>query len=170
MPATAEHITPSQIEIDALRSGISEIAAYLQEHLGQRLTAYLSGLKDPKTVGQWAMGRVEPRDVASLRLRHGYQAARLIAEAFGDETAKAWLFGSNSQLRGDAPAFVLRHGRLPEEITPVVLAAAGFAESGQALEGGGDEPPSSCCLSAHCGRGGRGEGLPRGRAPGWRPR
>jgi hypothetical protein len=130
MPTTAARTAPSRIEIDAVRSEISEIAAYLQERLGQRLTAYLSGLKDPKTVGQWAMGKVEPRDVASLRLRHGYQAARLIEDAFGDETAKAWLFGSNSQLRGEAPAFVLRHGRLPEDVTPVVRAAAGFVESG----------------------------------------
>lgn len=57
-------------------------------------------------------------------------ATRLIAEAFGDETAKAWLFGSNSQLGGEAPAFVLRNARLPEDVTPIVLAASGFVESG----------------------------------------
>lgn len=131
MPITAEHPAATRIEIDATRSDISEIAGYLQEHLGQRLTAYLSGLKDPKMVGQWAAGRVEPRDVASMRLRHGYQAARLISETFGDRTAKAWLFGSNSQLRGEAPAFVLRHGRLPEDVTQVVRAAAGFVEGSQ---------------------------------------
>jgi len=130
MPVTVERMTPKRIEIDATRSEISQLAAYLQEHLGQRVAAYLSGLKDPKMVGQWAKGKVQPRDAASLRLRHGYRAARLIAEAFGDETAKAWLFGSNSQLSGEAPAAVLRHARLPEEVTPVVLAASGFVESG----------------------------------------
>lgn len=142
MPATAEPAAFSRIESDAVRSEISEIAAYLQEHLGQRIAAYLSGLKDPKSVGQWAMGKVEPRDIASLRLRHGYQATRLIAEAFGDQTAKAWLFGSNSRLGGEAPAYVLRHARAPEEVTPVVLAAAAFAESGHGAKAprSGEEP------------------------------
>lgn len=135
MPATAEPASFTSVETDAVRSEISEVAAYLQEHLGQRVAAYLSGLKDPKSVGQWATGRVEPRDAASLRLRHGYQATRLIAEAFGDQTAKAWLFGSNSRLGGEAPAYVLRHARVPEEVTPVVLAAAVFAESGHGAEG-----------------------------------
>lgn len=121
---------PKQIEIDATRSSIADVTAYLQKHLGQRLTAYLSGLKDAKTVGQWAAGKVTPRDAASLRLRHAYQAVRLLVEAFGDETAKAWLFGINSQLDDEAPAFVLRHARLPDEITPVVVAARSFSESG----------------------------------------
>lgn len=134
MPATAEPAALRKIETDAVRGEVSEIAAYLQEHLGQRIAAYLSGLKDPKSVGQWAKGRVEPREVASLRLRHGYQATRLIAEAFGDETAKAWLFGSNSRLGGEAPAYVLRHARVPEDVSPVVLAAAAFTESAHGAE------------------------------------
>jgi hypothetical protein len=130
VPATADPDTPEQIEIDAARTPVAGIAAFLQEHVGQRPTAYLSGLKDAKTVGQWAAGRVTPRDAAALRLRHAYQAVRLLAEGFGDETASAWLFGINSHLGGEAPAFVLRHAELPEEITPVVLAARSFAESG----------------------------------------
>lgn len=130
MSTTLAASTPAQIEIDATRMPIADIAAYLQEHIGQRPTAYLSGLKDAKTVGQWAGGQVAPRSLASLRLRHAYQAIRLIVEAFGDETAGAWLFGMNSHLDDEAPAFVLRHCELPEEITPVVRAARSFAELG----------------------------------------
>ncbi|HUF77568.1 MAG TPA: hypothetical protein VMR44_01495 [Thermoanaerobaculia bacterium] len=134
MPRIVAASTPEQIEIDATRRSIADVAAYLQEHIGQRPTAYLSGLKDVKTVGQWAAGEVTPRSSSSLRIRHAYQAVRLIVEAFGDETAKAWLFGINSQLDGEAPAFVLRHSELPEEITPIVRAARGFAELGHGPE------------------------------------
>lgn len=130
MSVTKQRMTPNQIEIDAARSEISQLATYLQEHLGQKVAAYLSGLRDPKMVGRWAKGRVKPRDAASLRLRNGYHATRLIAEAFGDETAKAWFFGSSRQLGGEAPAFVLRCAQRPEDATPVVLAASSFAESG----------------------------------------
>lgn len=135
MSPAAERSAPGRIENDAARSEISKIAAYLQKRLGQKPTAYLSGLEDSKTVGQWAAGKAQPRDAASLRLRHAYQAARLIVEAFGDQTAKAWLFGTNSQLGDEAPAFVLRHGRLPEEVAPVVRAARSFAESGRRTTG-----------------------------------
>lgn len=130
MPTTTELSTLEQIENDAAKRSTAEIATYLQAHLGQRPTAYLSGLKDAKTVGQWAAGKVTPRSSASLRLRHAYQAARVLVEAFGDETAQAWFFGTNSQLGGEAPAFVLRHAELPEEVAPIVRAAASFAETG----------------------------------------
>lgn len=131
MATTATHKPTLEIEADAARIDIAKIAAYLQEHIGQQPTAYLGGLKDTKTVGQWAAGKVHPRDTASLRLRHAYHATRLLVESFGDETAKAWLFGTNSHLGDEAPAFVLRHARLPEEVTPIVRAARAFAEPGR---------------------------------------
>jgi len=131
MPMIAAASSPDPIEIDVARKSIADIAAYLQQHIGQRPTAYLSGLKDAKTVGQWAAGRVTPRGAATLRLRHAYHAVRIIVEAFGYETAGAWLFGMNRQLDDEAPAFVLRHVELPEELTPVVRAARSFAESGR---------------------------------------
>jgi hypothetical protein len=140
MPVTAERNALERIEEDAVRTEISKIAAFLQERLGQKPTAYLSGLEDSKTVGQWAAGKAQPRDAAQLRLRHAYQAVRLIAEAFGDETGKAWIFGTNSQLDGEAPAFVLRHARLPEDVSPVVRAARSFAESGRRERKSADRP------------------------------
>lgn len=119
------------VETDAVRSDISAVAGYLQSHIGQRATAYLSGLKDVKTVGQWAAGKVQPRDTASLRLRHGYRVARMISEAFGDEAAKAWLFGTNRLLGDVAPASVLRAGKRPPDVAPVIQAARSFAEGGR---------------------------------------
>jgi hypothetical protein len=117
-----------RIELDSTRGAISEIAAYLQGHLGQRVTAYLAGLTDPKMVGQWAAGKVHPRDLPSLRLRHAYQAARLLVEEFGDETARAWFFGTNTQLDDEAPAYLLRRAQTPEDVRPVLRAARRFVE------------------------------------------
>lgn len=128
MPTTSPSHTEA-VETAAVVAPISEIAAYLQDHLGQKPTAYLSGLKDPKMVGQWAKGKVQPRTASTLRLRHGYQAVRLLTEAFGNQTASAWLFGTNSYLGDEAPAYVLRHSDQPAEVTPVVVAARSFAES-----------------------------------------
>jgi hypothetical protein len=42
-----------------------------------------------------------------MRLREGYKAARLIVAAYGDDSAKAWFFGSTTRLGDEAPAYVL---------------------------------------------------------------
>ncbi len=119
----------SLIERQAVTSDIAKVAGYLQEHLGQKVTAYLSGVKDAKLVGQWAAGKVQPRPMPSFRLRSAYQAARYLVDAYGSETAQAWFFGRNSQLDGRAPAFALREGKDPEDWSFVVTAAKTFVET-----------------------------------------
>lgn len=120
-------IDPVAVEEEAARLEIRVIARFLQETLGQQLTAYLSGLRDPKMVGRWAAGRVEPRELAKMRLRTAFQAARMIVEAYGEETARAWFVGSNTRLDDEAPAWVLRHADDPGDLRFVVPTARAFA-------------------------------------------
>jgi hypothetical protein len=111
------------IEREATTLAIPTIAGYLQAHLGQKITAYLAGLDNAKTVGMWISGAVMPRDLPKTRLRYAYQAARLLVEAYDDETAKAWFFGSNTLLDDEAPSYVLRHGTTPDDLRLVIPAA-----------------------------------------------
>ena len=120
-------IVPEQVSEEAARLPVDEIAAFLQHHLGQRMTAYISGVTDPKMVSRWIAGRNTPRDEPKMRLREGYQVVRLLVGAYGDETAKAWLFGSNTRLDDQAPAYVLRHASNWEDLRFVVPAARMFA-------------------------------------------
>ena len=120
-------IVPEQVSEEAARLPVNEIAAFLQQHLGQRMTAYISGVTDPKMVSRWIAGRNTPRDESKMRLREGYQVVRLLVGAYGDETAKAWLFGSNARLDDQAPAYVLRHASNWEDLRFVVPAARMFA-------------------------------------------
>ena len=108
---------------------ITEIAAYLQAQLGQKITAYISGIKDAKLVGQWKTGAVVPRDLAMIRLRNAYHATRLIVEAYGKDTAKAWFFGSNTRLNDQAPGYLLRHAKTLESLPNIVSVAKAFAGS-----------------------------------------
>ena len=94
----ADPIPPEQVSDEAALLPIQDVIAYLQEHLGQRMTAYISGVKDPKMVHRWIARQNLPRDESQIRLREAYQATRLLVDAYGDETAKAWLFGSNAEL------------------------------------------------------------------------
>jgi hypothetical protein len=121
-----EPLASEQVSAEAARLPITEIASFLREHLGQRKTAYIGGVNDPKMVARWVAGHSTPRDHAERRLREGYQAARLLVSAYGDETAKAWFFGSNTRLGGEAPAYLLRHARDWEELRLIVPAAHAF--------------------------------------------
>jgi hypothetical protein len=115
------------VERDRVTRPIAEVARHLQDHLGQKMTAYLAGLKDPKVVGQWAAARATPRPLAEMRLRCSYEAVRLIGTAHGDETVRAWLFGSNRRLDDEAPAYVLRHAQGVDDLRQIVPVARAFA-------------------------------------------
>src|SRR2546425_84216 len=97
-------VDPVAVEREATVSDIAEIAAFLQRTLGQKVTAYLSGLRDPKVVGRWSRHEITPRDPVKMRLRAGYQAARMLVDAYGTETAKAWFFGTNTRLADLRPS------------------------------------------------------------------
>jgi hypothetical protein len=122
-------LSPEQVSDEAALLPIQEIITYLQEHLGQRMTAYLAGVKDPKMVARWIARQNQPRDESQMRMREGYQATRLLVDAYGDETAKAWLFGSNAELGSQAPAFLLRQARDWEDLRSIVPAARAFARA-----------------------------------------
>ena len=115
------------IETDSKLTPTKNIAEFLQTHLGQKMTAYLCGLNDPKNVGQWISGRVSPKDLSAMKLRYAYHVSRMIIDAFDDETAKAWLFGTNTRLSDEAPAFILRHSKTYEDLRRIVPVARTFA-------------------------------------------
>jgi hypothetical protein len=120
-------LDPLKVSDEATRLGVDEIATYLQQQLGQKLTAYLAGVADPKMVGRWAAGRAQPRDEREMRLRDAFKATRMITEAFGPTTAKAWWVGSNTRLDDQAPAAVVRRAADPDALRFVVPAARAFA-------------------------------------------
>ena len=109
----------------AVASEITEIAAFLQEALGQKLTAFIAGAKDSKTVGRWAHGGNAPRSEAQTRLRGAYQVFHLIQECDSEEVARAWFIGMNPHLDDRSPAEALSEDRLRQ----VMSAARLFTES-----------------------------------------
>jgi hypothetical protein len=118
----AEHITH-----EATRLDIAEISAYLQAQLGQKLTAYLAGVTDPKMVGRWASGKAQPHSDRDMRLRDAFKATKMVVAAYGPTTAKAWWVGSNTRLDDRAPAAIVRGATDPEAMRYVVPAARAFA-------------------------------------------
>jgi hypothetical protein len=114
---------PDHVHIE---HSIADIAKVLQEHLGQRLTAHMARLADPKAIGQIAAGKRTPRDAPEKRLRAAYNVLTLLLDEESAFSARAWFIGMNPQLDDEAPADVIREGRLRD----VVAAARSYSTGG----------------------------------------
>jgi hypothetical protein len=118
----------STLEREATVRPVSEIAAYLQEAVGQRMAAHLAGLEHAKQIGRYARGEARPRgELVERRLREGYKVVRMVADAYDAATAKAWLFGTNTRLDDRAPIDVLGLATDGDELAAVLRAARQFA-------------------------------------------
>lgn len=51
------------------------------------------------------------------RLREGFKVVRMLIEAYDAETARAWLFGTNSHLDERAPIQVLGQATQPSDLS-----------------------------------------------------
>ena len=102
----------------------SQIAAELQDQLGQRLVAYATGIRTPKLVGRWAVSAHTPNNDTEQRLRALYRTTLILRAEYGDETIRAWLTGSNPDLNDRAPIELLHDG----ETVSVFNAADAFVE------------------------------------------
>lgn len=110
-----------------VESSIADIAAFLQDALGQKLTAHMVGVEDPKTVGRWASEKRLPQDAeVEQKLRAAYQVFRLLATQESPYTVRAWFVGLNPQLDDESPAAALREGRVRD----VLVAARSFLAGG----------------------------------------
>jgi hypothetical protein len=105
---------------------IAGVAGHLQDVLGQKLVAHMTSVRDPKGVGPWARGAQVPRLEAERRLRATYQILHLLLTVDSPHVARAWFIGMNPQLHDEAPAEVIREGRLREAL----VAAQAFVSGG----------------------------------------
>jgi hypothetical protein len=104
-----------QVHNQAIRAPIKEAAESLQRLLTGRVTAYVVGVKDVKTITRWATGEVTDIRVESeQRLRTAYEIMTLLLRFDGPTTVRAWFIGSNPHLADDAPADAIHEGRLQD--------------------------------------------------------
>jgi hypothetical protein len=105
-----------------------KLAEFLGEHLGEDVTAYLSGIEDPEMVRAWALGQAQPGPEEMSRLLVAYEATQCLSEILGDVMIRSWFFGMNPLLQDRAPAYILRYLE-GEERHLVLSAAQEFAEN-----------------------------------------
>src|SRR3954451_5040627 len=91
-----------------------QLAAELQELLGQKLVAFAIGDRHPKTIGRYARGERDPEPETLGRLVDLYTVIRILRTGMRDHVIKAWMMGSNPRLKGKAPIEAVHDGRAYE--------------------------------------------------------
>jgi hypothetical protein len=114
-----------------LRMEPHEIVCNLVEILGKKMTAYLAGVKDSRTVEAWMEpGRLdESRRLDLDRLRIALRVAKVLALGDSNRVVQAWFGGLNPQLGDRNPSRLLRDGK-PEDQEAVLNAARAFLVGG----------------------------------------
>jgi hypothetical protein len=113
-----------RLDDEAATRSIREIAAYLQNTVGQRVAAAIAGLADAKQIGRYARENgPEPHGVTERRLREGYKVVKMLVDVYDAKTARAWLFGTNTRVDDRAPIEVLGAATDTAEFALVVRAA-----------------------------------------------
>lgn len=101
----------------SLQVSVASAAQLLQEILSRRLTAYITGVKDGKTVSRWISGEVTDIRVESeQKLRTTYEIVQLLLQFDSPQTVKAWFIGLNPQLGDVSPTEAIHNGQLKEAL------------------------------------------------------
>ena len=123
-------IFPARSSTELHRHAVSEplasVASLLQGVLSRRLTAYIVGVNDGKTIARWASGEVTVvRDFEiEKRLRATFEITQLLLGYEAPATVKAWFIGLNPDLDDVSPAEALHAGQLREVLKAARMFAA----------------------------------------------
>lgn len=93
--------------------------------LGERITAYLCGLRSDVQLDEWDAGIGQPSQATLERLRLAVAVVSIIEEWDGRDVARSWMAGRN-RLLGTSPLQLLRESDPSEAGAAVMAAARGF--------------------------------------------
>jgi hypothetical protein len=107
---------------EALSLEFPQLVSRLVSLIGRKLSAYVAGVKDVRTIDSWIAG-TQPYGEVEPRLRFAFQVVRMLSEHDSPRIVQAWLMGVNPELGDRVPARLLREGEL-DAVAPEVLGAA----------------------------------------------
>lgn len=105
-------MTVQQAHRRSVSDPLTTIAGVLQDVLSRRVTAFIVGVRDAKSVSRWASGEVtEIRDPeVEQRLRTTYAIVQMLLGLDAPVTIRAWFLGMNPELEDASPAEAIRDG------------------------------------------------------------
>jgi hypothetical protein len=114
---------------DSLILPMPDLLSTLTSKIGKKLTAYVAGVGDVKTIESWIAGEPSPKD-AERRLRLTYQIVMTLTIADTPAVVQAWVLGINPKLDDRVPLRLLREGNLDQVSGDIAGAARAFLAGG----------------------------------------
>lgn len=114
---------------EAITLPFPELVSRLVGSIGRKLSAYVGGVKDVRTVDGWIQGKA-PYGDAEERLRLAFQVVRTLVDHDPPRIVQAWLTGVNPELGDRIPLRLLREGDLNIVGSEVMAAARAFIAGG----------------------------------------
>jgi len=128
-----EYVSLLRPDLEAQRNSLilpmPDLLSILTTNIGKKLTSYVAGVYDAKTIESWIEGEPVPID-AEKRLRLTYQIVMTLTIADTPAVAQAWLIGINPELDDRVPLRLLREGNLDQVSSHIVGAARAFVAGG----------------------------------------
>jgi hypothetical protein len=120
-PISSASRSGAHAHVGSIRSSFQDIVAHLAEIIGRKLTAYIAGVDDVRSVDRWIQGS-NAYGNAEERLRFAYQLVVVLSEHDKPTVVQSWLTGINPELRDRTPLRLLREGDL-HVVGPELLGA-----------------------------------------------
>jgi hypothetical protein len=105
-------------EAQSHEPSVPEMARYLQDLFGQKLTALMVGTGEPREIGRWARDEARPDRAIAGNLRNLFEVAQLLRAVESEQAVQAWFVGMNAELDERSPAEII------SEAPQLVLEAA----------------------------------------------
>lgn len=101
----------ARAHIESTRLPFADLVKQLTNIIGKKLTAYIAGKNDVRSVDRWIQGQGSYSD-AEPRLRFAYQIVITLAEHDSPAVVQSWLAGINPELKDRTPIRLLREADL----------------------------------------------------------
>jgi hypothetical protein len=121
MPTTSPARPGLRAHVDSTRLSFQDLVTRVAGVIGRKLTAYIAGVDDVRSVDRWMQGQGAYGD-AEARLRFTYQVIVPLADHDSPAVVQSWLTGINPELKDRTPIRLLREQDL-EVVGPDLLAA-----------------------------------------------
>lgn len=111
----------TRAHLEATKLLFPELVKQMTSIVGKKLTAYIAGKDDVRSIDRWMQGQGSYKD-AEPRLRFAYQLVVTLSEHDRPAVVQSWLTGINPELRDRTPIRLLREGDL-KVVGPELLGA-----------------------------------------------
>lgn len=119
--------------VEASTTPVPQVVAKVADALGDRLTCYIAGIKDARTLARWQQRGDVPSESAR-RLQGALRAILLLSSSYRPDQIAPWFTWLNDALDDRSPAAALHAATTEDELEAAMRAVSAAARARMADE------------------------------------